>query len=398
DFYRVRAEITRRLIEERGFDAIAAEADWPDAFRINRYVRHASDDTSARNSLGDFRRFPQWTWRNTVVLDFVRWLRDYNDAHAAAKTGFYGLDLYSLTASMEAVVAYLDKVDPEAANRARARYSCFDHFGQDPQSYGLATSYGAAEPCEDAVVEQLIELHTHAAQLAMQDGMAAEDEFFSAQQNARLAKNAEEYYRAMFRGRISSWNLRDMHMAETMDALLDYLTKRNNHPAKLVVWAHNSHLGDARATEMSAVGELNLGQLARTRHTGSAFLIGQTTYDGTVTAASDWDEPAQRKTVQPGLPGSYENLFHDVEVDSFMLSLRQHGETVPDQSLERAIGVIYRPETERASHYFEARLARQFDVILHHDRTTALTPLDPLPEDSEHEAPETFPTGDVPPR
>lgn len=398
DFYRTRADITRRLIEERGFAAVAAEADWPDAFRINRYVRNVSDDADAHASLGSFRRFPQWMWRNSVIRDFVRWLRDYNDAHPARQAGFYGLDLYSLHESMHAVIAYLDAVDPDAADRARERYSCFDHFGPDAQSYGLATSYGTAEPCEDAVVEQLVELHTNAARLAMQDGKAAEDEFFSAKQNARLAKNAEEYYRSMFRGRVSSWNLRDLHMGETMDALLDYLTTRNGRPAKIVVWAHNSHLGDARATEMGEDGELNLGQLARTRHGNAAFLIGQTTYDGTVIAASDWDQPAQRKTVRPGLTGSYEGLFHDIEPEHFLLSLRQHGDAVPTRQLERAIGVIYRPETERISHYFEAELARQFDAVLHHDRSSALTPLDPIPEGARDEAPETFPTGDVPPR
>jgi erythromycin esterase-like protein len=399
EFYRERAAITRRLIEEKGFHAVAVEADWPDAFRVNRFVRGHSDDHTPLDALGDFGRFPQWMWRNSVVRDFIGWLRDHNDQHSHYhdhEAGFYGLDLYSLHASVNAVIAYLDKVDPEAADRARARYSCFDHFGQDAQSYGMAASYGAAESCEDDVINQLVELSTRAGELAMRDGKVAEDEFFSAQQNARLAKNAEAYYRAMFRGRVSSWNLRDTHMADTLDALLDFLTNRHGIPAKVVVWAHNSHLGDARATEMGDAGELNLGQLARERHPGETFLIGQSTYDGTVTAASNWDEPAQRKTVNQGLPGSYETLFHDVEHEAFVLPLRDAHEIVPEERLQRAIGVIYRPESERVSHYFHARLTSQFDAMIHIDHTTALTPLEQTPRWETLDAPETFPYGDEP--
>jgi erythromycin esterase-like protein len=396
EFYRERATITRRLIEERGFGAIAAEADWPDAFRINRFVRNTSDDRTPLDALDDFGRFPHWMWRNTVVHDFIGWLRDYNDAHPDHKAGFYGLDLYSLNTSVRAVIEYLDKVDPAAADRARQRYSCFEHFGQDSQAYGMATSLGTAEPCEEDVVAQLVELHVRAAELAMRDGQVAEDEFFSAQQNARLAKNAEAYYRFMFRGRVSSWNLRDTHMAETLDALIDHLTQSNGAPAKIVVWAHNSHLGDARATEMGDAGELNLGQLARERHPNDVFLIGQTTHEGTVTAASDWDQPAERKHVRPGLPGSYEALFHEFPYDAFLLSMREAGSMLRSDRLERAIGVIYRPETERLSHYFGARLADQFDAVIHWDHTTALTPLEPTEVWDRGEAPETYPYGDEP--
>jgi erythromycin esterase-like protein len=396
EFYRERAAITRRLIEERGFDAVAVEADWPDAFRINRFVRGNSDDRTPLDALGDFGRFPQWMWRNTVVRDFVGWLRDHNDAHPRQKTGFYGLDLYSLNASIRSVITYLDKVDPAAADRARARYSCFDHFSEDGQEYGMAASYDVEESCEDEAVAQLVELSSRAGELAMRDGRIAEDEFFSAQQNARLARNAEAYYRAMFRGRVSSWNLRDTHMAETLDALIDFLTRRYERPARIVVWAHNSHLGDARATEMGDTGELNLGQLARERHRGETFLIGQTTYEGTVTAATNWDEPAQRKTVRPGLPGSYETLFHSAGHDAFLLPLRDSGEDIPAERLERAIGVIYRPETERFSHYFHARVAEQFDTVIHIDRTTALVPLDRDRPPEHEDMPETYPFGDEP--
>jgi erythromycin esterase-like protein/predicted phosphoribosyltransferase len=395
EFYRARAVVTRRLIEERGFHAVAAEADWPDAFRINRYVRGTSDDRSAAESLTDFQRFPHWMWRNTVVRDFAAWMRNYNDReherNERRKAGFYGLDLYSLTSSIQAVIDYLERVDPKAAKRARSRYACFDHFADDAQAYGYATSLGAVESCEDEVVNQLLELQRQAADLAMQDGQLAEDEFFSAEQNARLVRNAETYYRSMFRGRISSWNLRDTHMADTLDELLDHLTRRAGEPAKIVVWAHNSHLGDARATQMGAAGEHNLGQLARERHGDTVYLIGQTTHHGTVTAASDWHLPEERKRVRPGLAGSWEALFHAVQHNNFLLPLRSADPRLNDPRLERAIGVIYRPESERVSHYFEARLQGQFDAVLHFDETTALEPFEPTTEWKRGAVAETWP-------
>jgi len=392
EFYRERAVITRRLIEERGFHAVAVEADWPDAFRINRFVRGLGDDGTPDAALGDFRRFPQWMWRNTVVRDFVGWLREHNGGQAAARqAGFYGLDLYSLHGSIQAVIEYLDSVDPEAARRARERYSCLDHFGQDAQLYGYAVSMGATDPCEDDVVSQLAELRRRATELAMRDGQAASDAFFSAEQNARLARNAEAYYRAMFRGRISSWNLRDTHMADTLDSLADHLEKRNGTPARIVVWAHNSHLGDARATQMGEAGEINLGQLVRERHGQDAFLIGQTTWHGSVTAAHDWDEPAERYRIRPGLDGSCETLFHEAGHGAFLLLLPGSDPRLREPRLQRAIGVIYRPQTERTSHYFTTRLADQFDAVIHVDETAALEPLDHLPGRDRGDAPEGYP-------
>ncbi|MEA2528884.1 MAG: hypothetical protein QOG89_528 [Thermomicrobiales bacterium] len=397
EFYRLRSELTKRLIAERGFHAVAAEADWPDAFRVNRYVRGRSDDPSTEDALADFRRFPQWMWRNTVVLDFVDWLRSHNEAQRReeAKTGFYGLDLYSLNSSIQAVLEYLEHVDPEAARRARARYSCFDHFGDDAQAYGYATSLGVAESCEDEVVQQLIELRRRAAELAQRDGHVAEDEFFNAEQNARLALDAERYYRSMFRGRVSSWNLRDRHMAETLEALAAHLDRRvGPGRSKIVVWAHNSHLGDARATAMGETGEFNLGQLTRERFGRETCLVGFSTYRGTVTAASDWGAPAERKRVRPGLPDSYELLFHQVDVPNFVLDLHDDSDAIAHlrgPCLQRAIGVIYRPETERLSHYFHARLPDQFDAMIHLDETLALEPLELTGEWERGEAPETFP-------
>jgi erythromycin esterase-like protein len=360
EFYRERAEITKRLIQEKGFTAVAVEADWPDAYRVNRYVRGSNDDATSGEALLGLQQFPTWMWRNTDVLSFVTWLRHYNDAlpQDAAKIGFYGLDLYSMHASIEAVLGYLDKIDPEAAKRARYRYSCFQHFGEDTQAYGYAASFGLAESCEDEAVNQLMELQRRTAEYAQQDGQVAEEEFFFAEQNARLVKNAEEYYRSMFRRRVSSWNLRDRHMAETLEQLFVHLDKPGT-PAKIVVWAHNSHLGDARATDMGDAGELNVGQLVRERYGRDAVLVGFSTYTGTVTAASDWGASAELKRVRPALPESYEALFHNTGLPRFLLNLRDGGQLIPalrEPRLERAIGVIYRPESERISHYFYARL------------------------------------------
>ena len=393
EFYRERAEITRRLVVEKGFNAVAVEADWPDAYRVNRYVRGAGSDHTARDALAGFKRFPAWMWRNDVVADFVAWLRAHNGTlpPGAFPVGFYGLDLYSLFTSIEAVLGYLEKHDPEAARRARLRYSCFDHYVEDTQAYGYAAAFGLDKSCEAQVVKQLQELQRKAFERAAEDSEA----FFEAEQNARLVKNAEEYYRTMFRGRVSSWNLRDSHMAETLEALVEHLDRRTPR-AKVVVWAHNSHLGDARATDMGDAGEHNLGQLARERFGEHAtVLVGFSTYEGTVTAADDWDEPARVKRVRPGLAGSYEAYFHSLGIDRFMafLDARELPLGFRERRLQRAIGVIYRPETERQSHYFYSRLVGQFDVMLHFDTTRALQPLEATATEESREAPETYPTG-----
>lgn len=396
DFYDARAKITQRLIEEKDFNAVAVEADWPDAYRVNRYIRGAGPDANGHDALVGFKRFPTWMWRNADVLDFVEWMRAHNDGLAAetAKAGFYSLDLYSLYTSMDAVLDYLQKTDPEAAKRARYRYSCFDHFREDAQAYGYAASFDLTASCKKEVLSQVIELRKHAVAYASRDGQAESDEFFFAEQNARLVKNAEEYYRSMFRGRAESWNKRDRHMAETLEALVAHLENQGR-KAKIAVWEHNSHLGDARATESGAGGELNVGQLVRERHGADAVLVGFTTYQGTVTAASDWDTPPQKKRVRPGLEGSYEALFHAADIARFLLVLRNQGplrQALREPRLERAIGVIYRPETERLSHYFHARLSEQFDAVLHFDETEAVEPLEPGTAKSADVA-ETFPTG-----
>jgi erythromycin esterase-like protein len=396
EFYRIRAEITKRLIREKGFTSVAVEADWPDAYRINRYVRGRSADGDAAEALSGLRRFPQWMWRNADVLDFVGWLRAHNDTlPEARRAGFYGLDLYALHSSIQAVLAYLGVVDPEAARRARERYSCFDHFGADPQAYGYAASLGLSPSCEAAVVAELTDLRRAAPEYARRDGRLEPDDFFYAEQNARLVRNAERYYRAMFGDRTKSWNVRDRHMAETLEALIAFQAGRRGRPEKVVVWAHNSHLGDARATEMSTRGELNLGQLVRTRHNLDAVLIGFLTYEGTVTAASDWDEPAERKRVRPALPGSYEALFREGGKNNRFVNLTGSEPAIrrlAEPYLERAIGVIYRPETERHSHYFHARLTQQFDGVLYYDTTRAVEPLERTGLWERGEVPETFPS------
>ena len=397
EFYRERAQITKRLIREKGFTAVAVEADWPDAYRVNRYVRGRGDDAEAIDALAGFRRFPAWMWRNADVLDFVGWLRAHNDSAGpgSPKVGFYGLDLYSLHASMEAVIAYLDKVDPVAAGRARSRYACFDHYAEDSQAYGYAAGFGLGQSCENEVVTQLVDLRHAAAEYALRDGRIAEDDYFYAEQNARLVKDAEAYYRTMYRGEVSSWNLRDRHMAEALDALVEFLGRKDP-AAKVVVWAHNSHLGDARATQMGTQGEWNVGQLVRERDGQDAVLVGFTTHSGTVTAASNWGAPAERKSVRLALPGSYEALFHDSGLGRFLLTFRGGGQVsdaLRQPRLERAIGVIYRPETERASHYFHATLPAQFDAVIHIDRTRAVEPLERTSEWEAGEVPETFPSG-----
>jgi erythromycin esterase-like protein len=402
EFYRERARITQRLIAEKDFNAVAVEADWPDAYRVNRYVRDKPDNThedlSAREALTGFKRFPAWMWRNTDVVELVNWLRTYNDSQlsTSAKVGFYGLDLYSLFTSIEEVLRYLEQVDPAEAKLARARYACFDQFNRDSQHYGYASALGLSASCEEQVVAQLVYLNAKKFEAAGRDDVNSRDNFFYAQQNARLVMHAEEYYRTMYRGHVSSWNLRDLHMADTLDALTSHLSTTSGRPNKIVIWAHNSHIGDARATEVSQSGEWNLGQLVRERYGKKAILIGCSTYQGTVTAASDWDAPAERKRVRPALTGSIEAALHAAEIGDFMLPLNKENlltKALLGRRLERAIGVIYRPETERQSHYLFSHLPQQFDAVLHFDETHAVRPLEPLSIWHTGEAPETFPVG-----
>ena len=398
EFYRLRQELTRRLITEHGFAAVAAEADWSSAHRLHRYVAGAPGaDRDAVEALGDFRHFPQWMWRNADVLDFAGWLRDHNATlPPAERVGFYGLDLYAMHASMHGVVAYLEQVDPDGAARARARFACFEHFGEDPLVYGRSTRMGIAASCEEEAAAQLAELQGRRLQAAAAgagpEGLAA---LFVAEQHARVVRNAERYYRALFDPQAVAWNLRDRHMAGTLGGLRRFLV-RHGRPPKVVVWAHNSHVGDARATAMAEDGQLSLGQLARELFGMPAVaLVGFTTYAGTVTAAERWDGPAAVMAVRPALDESVEWVLHEAGVGA--------GTLVPDASpalrealevprLSRAIGVIYRPATERASHYLSVALARQYDAVVHVDHTRAVEPLEREVAATVGALPETYPS------
>lgn len=394
EFYEIRAELTRRLIEEKGFSAVAVEADWPDAYRVNRYVRGAGRDTVPADALGDLRRFPAWTWRNRELARFVDWLRGRNAGRRPEeRAGFYGLDLYGLYGSIESVLGYLEKVDPEAARRARYRYACFESHGEDPEACGYAASIDADESGRDEAVRQLEERRRSARQRLSGDGFVARDEQFHAEQDARLAGNAEEYYRAMFGPHDIAWNLRDRHMADTLAGLAEHLCRCGT-GGKVAVWQHNSHSGDARATEVSRRGELNVGQLVRERFGGEVFSIGFTTYGGTVSAASDWGAPVERKRVRPALPESYESILHLANLPRFWMPMRGSDdvEHLRRPRLERAIGAIYLPRTERVSHYFLARLPDQFDAVIHVDQTQALEPLDRTALWDEGE-PQTYASG-----
>lgn len=386
EFYRARAAITRRLIEKHGFRIVAVEADWPDAAHYDRYVR---DLPAPRHDEPPFRRFPAWMWRNTEVEAFIEGLREWNLARPVQdRAGFYGLDLYNLSASMRSVLDYLDRVDPRAADIARQRYGCLTPWARNPQTYGRMALSSGYRACEEGVVKTLTDLLGKKIEYANADGVA----FLDATGNARLVKNAEAYYRAMYYGSAESWNLRDTHMFETLCGLLD----AGGPEARAVVWAHNSHIGDASKTEMGVEREeLNIGQLCRERFGVHAALIGFGTHTGTVACASDWDEPMEVKRVSPSLDDSYERLAHEAMVARFLLDLRD-GVHDPlrrrllQPRLERFIGVIYRPETERWSHYVGCSLPQQFDAYVWFDETTAVTPL--LTE-TRPGADETYPSG-----
>jgi protein-L-isoaspartate(D-aspartate) O-methyltransferase len=385
EFYRARAAITKRLIEEHGFNIVAVEADWPDAAAIDRWVRGRP---RREGEEAPFQRFPTWMWRNTDVAAFLSWLQRHNaEREPEAMAGFYGLDLYNLGGSMRAVIDYLDEVDPEAAAVARERYGCLKPYARNPQGYGrMALTRGYAQ-CEQPVVEMLRELLRRRSEYVGEGG----DEYLDAAANARLVANAEQYYRVMYHGAAESWNLRDTHMFETLCQLLE----AKGPEAKAVVWAHNSHIGNAAHTEMGQVrDELNIGQLCREKFGGEAVLIGFGTHTGTVAAATDWDDPMEVKQVRPSMAGSYERICHEAGIERFLLDLRgaapELRADLEEPRLERFIGVIYRPETERWSHYAQASLPGQFDAWVWFDETKAVTPV-PGPE--EPGSAETYPFG-----
>ena len=385
EFYRMRARITRRLIEEKNFTVVAAEADWPDAARIDNYVRHRDVPSGEWETFG---RFPTWMWRNQEVREFIDWLHEHNKAKPYEfRTGFYGLDLYSLYNSVRAIMEYLKQVDPDLVAIAQQRYGCLSPWEADPAAYGHAALTGAYHNCESAVTEMLVELYRQRQKYIQRDG----ERFFDASQNAQLIANAERYYRIMYYGSRASWNLRDDHMFQTLQNIMQF----RGPSTKAVVWAHNSHIGDASATEMGARGEHNIGELCRKGFGEQSYRIAFGTDHGTVAAASAWDGPMEVKQVRPSHPQSYERLFHLTTKSGLILPLRAGHELdvtteLAEPRLERAIGVIYRPETELASHYFEAELPRQFNDYIWIDRTSAISP---LPTGQVQGVPDTYPFG-----
>lgn len=373
EFYRMRAEITGRLIAEGGFDAVAVEGDWPDAAAIHRYVNGAPG--TAEGALQSFERFPRWMWRNAEVRSFIETLRAVNAPRTQDRIGFYGLDLYSLYRSADAVVRYFEQVDPAQADIARRCYSALDHV-RDPQQYGYECASAMRPSAHEEAVRQLVALRARGAEYQRMDGLSAAEAQFFAERNAAVVLHAETYYRRMFDSRANTWNLRDAHMCDTLLALAAH-RRAGGGTGRIVVWAHNSHLGDARATEMGLRGEWSLGQLVREAAPQEALLVGFTTYTGHVAAASRWDGEVERKAVRPALPGSYEHLFYSTRLDRFFLPLEgEAAAPLREALLERAIGVLYLPQTERQSHYFQASLSSQFDAVFHLDETDAVEPLE----------------------
>jgi protein-L-isoaspartate(D-aspartate) O-methyltransferase len=386
EFYRMRAKITRELITKKGFNVVAIEADWPDTSMIDRHVRGWQGNALRRPP---FSRFPTWMWRNREMQEFVDWLMDYNReiSNNKNKVSIHGMDLYSLYNSIGVVLDYLDRVDPDAAEKARIRYGCFSPWESDPATYGRAAVTGRIKDCEEEVVTTLQDLFEKHVAYRKDDGEA----LFDVERNAKVVTDAEQYYRIMYLGSRESWNLRDRHMFDTIQSVLAH----RNPGAKAVVWAHNSHVGNAAATEMGVRGELNIGQLAREHYGQSAYLIGFGTDHGTVAAASNWDEPVEFKTLTPSHVDSYERLCHESKVPAFLLPLRNpYSQTLREElyrpHLQRAVGVIYRPETEVLSHYFQAALPAQFDEYIWFDKTEAIQPIE---ADEIKGMPDTYPFG-----
>ncbi|ACA14649.1 Erythromycin esterase [Methylobacterium sp. 4-46] len=383
EFYEARAALTLRLVAEHGFRIVAFEADWPDAAGIDRYLRGAAETPFPD---GGFARFPTWMWRNREVLALAEGLRSVNAGRPPGdQVRVRGLDVYSLGASMAAVLDYLDRVDPAAARQARERYGCLSPWHAKPERYGREVMFGAKHPCEDAVAAILRDLQEKRAAYAADDP----DSYLDAAQNARIVRAAEQYYRIMYRGSVESWNIRDRHMFDTLQHLM-------GRHAKAVVWAHNSHIGHAGATAMGWEGEFNIGELAKTAYGEDAVLVGFATDRGTVAAAHDWDEPMEVMTVRPVREDSHEALFRAAGLPRAVLDLREPRAAALREAWaaprrERAIGVVYRPRTELQSHYFEAVLPDQFDAVLWFEETAAVTPLDRAPPRRGES--ETYPSG-----
>jgi len=390
EFYTWRAELTKRLIAERGFTIIGVEGDWPDCYRVNRYVKSRADSgESAEAVLHAFDRWPTWMWANRDIAEFAEWLRDFNDRRVdSAKAGFYGLDVYSLWDSMHEVIDYLNRVDPSAVPAARRAYNCFEPYAEDEQAYARATAL-VPTSCEEEAVAVLAKLRSNAASYG-EDG---KEGFFVAEQNALVARNAERYYRAMVRGGPSSWNVRDHHMVETLERLIAH----HGPTCKAVVWEHNAHVGDARFTDMARNGMVNVGQLVRQQHgQEGVVIVGFGTHRGTVIAAAEWGEPMERMRVPAAQAGSFEDMLADAAVgDSLIIFEDAENGGVPglEKPIDhRAIGVVYDPNHERWGNYVPTIVPGRYDAFIYIEETRALDPLH-MPVRVDGDAPETYPSG-----
>lgn len=387
EYYTWRDRISRRLIQEKGFHFIAVEGDWPDCYLVNRWIKGADGDGSARGMLHGFERWPTWMWANEEVARLAEWLREHNRSLSSddAKVGFYGLDVYSLWDSMDVVTRYLEKVDPQAAARARGAYGCFDPYEEDVQDYAMATAL-VPTTCEDEVVRILSDLRAKGPDYA-EEGREA---YFNAEQNALVARNAERYYRAMIRGGAQSWNVRDTHMIETLERLLQH----HGPDSKAIVWEHNTHVGDARATDMARAGMVNVGSLARERWGGDVVIAGFSSHRGSVIAGSEWGAPMQRMPVPEAREGSWEHVFHEAGAHDKLVMMEDLDEVEAAEASRghRAIGVVYHPEREAYGNYVPSVLPFRYDAMLYIDHSHALHPLK-MTGKMEHDPPETYPSG-----
>jgi erythromycin esterase-like protein len=384
EYYLWRARISKRLIEEKGFRFIGVEGDWPDCYRVNQYIQGELGDTTAKDVLHAFSRWPTWMWANWEIVAFAEWLRGYNDMRPdEEKVGFYGLDVYSLWESLKAVIGYLKQHDPDALPAAERAFRCFEPYEEDPQEYARATLF-VPESCEREVIDLHNTIRQQAAPKADADATA-----LNAVMNAEVIKGAETYYRTMVHGGGTSWNVRDRHMADTLNRLMQFYGS----DAKAIVWEHNTHIGDARYTDMASAGMYNVGELVRQEHEpAGVVLAGFGSYEGTVIAAREWDAPMQVMPVPPARPGSWEQALHDMNAEDRLLLF--HRPADPTSALaaprgRRAIGVVSHPACE-AGNYVPTVLPLRYDAFMYLDQTQALHPLHIQPETT---APELYPWG-----
>lgn len=430
EFYKWRSEISKRLILEKKFSFIAVEGDWPDCFRVNRFIKgfsNSSNDKNAYDVLNSFNRWPSWMWANKEMVELVEWLKEYNDTilnqqklstSTDKQVGFYGLDLYSLWESMEAIIDYLKKIDPSALNNAVDAFNCFEPYNKNVEEYARATAF-VPQNCEDEIIELLASMKSKREVYSKDHHHNKEEEYFNAEQNAITARDAEQYYRTMIRGDVNSWNLRDNHMMDTLERLINFHQDQNNNTyknkPKAIVWAHNTHIGDARFTDMNQSGMINLGQLVREKKgVDNTVLVGFSTYSGTVIAAKEWGQKMEIMNVPPAIEGSWDNILHNIDYKLYdkkqvdkMIIFSKNAEIPEIERLDndnvskgydknrgqRAIGVVYNPVHERYGNYVPTSLSSRYDVLLFIDDTTALSPLRIEPSEDK-DLPETFPTGE----